>query len=178
MRGLRRTTRAAVLLLALAPAACDLKPAVAPVVETDPLAGLGPGIHPVLVVAERGPESTRVELYLKRVQVSAEVASFQGELRYPAGSMKPAAVEFAPGTAGAWNEAAPGRLRFAAAAPGGVGDGPVLTLRFTGQSALTRESFTLAMEEVVARDGFANVTRLVAAAAHPLLVRGAHAREP
>src|SRR5215217_3842676 len=110
MRRLRMTTGAGVLLLALAPAACDLKPAVA------------------------------------------------------------------PGVAGVWNEATPGRLRFAAAAPGGVGDGPVLTLRFTGQAALTRESFTLAMEEVVARDGFANVTRLVATAAHPLLVQGVHAK--
>ena len=49
-------------------------------------------------------------------------------------------------------------------------------MRFTGQAALKRESFTLAMEEVVARDGFANVTRLVATAAHPLLVQGADAK--
>ena len=160
MINVRWTRGAAALLLGVALAACERQPAAVPV-ETDPFAGLGPGIHPVLVVAAQDAESARVELYLKRVEVSEQVASYQGELRYDVGRMKLSAAELPSGVAGVWNEVEPGRVRFAAAAPGGVGDAPALTLRFAPQGRIERTAFTLNMEEVVASQAFANITAKV-----------------
>ena len=166
---MRHVRWALALLLGVGVAGCERQPAAAPLVEeTDPFANLGPGIHPVLVLAARTPESARVELHLKRVQVTAQVASYQGELTYDAARMKLSAAEFPAGLAGAWNEVEPGRVRFAAAAPSGVGDAAVLTLSFAATEKPSAEHFTLAMEEVVASEEFADLTPQVAQRPHPL----------
>jgi hypothetical protein len=167
MKNVAWTRGAAALLLGVALAACERQPAASQVPQPDPLAGLGPGIHPVLVVDARA-DSARVELHLRRVQVSARVASYQGELRYDPATLTLAGAQLPGGVAGAWNEVAPGRVRFAAAASAGVGDGAVLTLRFAAATAPVRESFQLVMEEVVASEGFADLTEQVSARMHPL----------
>lgn len=161
------TRGAAALLLAAALAACDRHPVVAPAPE--PAAELGPGIHPVLVLAA-GDGGARVELHLRRVQVEAQVAGYQGELLYDATGLRLDGAQFPAGVAGAWNEVQPGRVRFAGAAPAGVPEGAVLTLRFTASSPPLRESFGLVMEEVVS-SGFANLTGRVSRPEHPLFSR-------
>lgn len=136
-----------------------------------PLATLEPGIHPVLIV-EGGASSpeTRVEVHLRRVKVDEEVASYQGELGYDAAAMTLSGAEFAAGMTGMWNEVSPGRLRFAAVVLEGVGQAPVLVLRFAPREELRAESFTLAMEEVVARETYTNLTARVVGRQHPLFV--------
>jgi hypothetical protein len=158
------TRGATALALGVALAACERQPAASQ--TPDPLAGLGPGIHPVLVVAP-AEGGARVELHLRRVQVQGQVASYQGELRYDAAALRLAGAQLPAGVAGAWNEVQPGVVRFAGAAPAGLPDGAVLTLRFAASSPPVRESFELAMEEVVAHD-FANLTQSVSRAEHPL----------
>lgn len=160
MKNVRWTRGAAAVLLGVALAACERQPAAVPP-ETDPFAGLGPGIHPVLVVAGQDAKEARVELYLHRVEVAEQVASYQGELRYDTGRMKLSAAELPGGVAGAWNEVEPGRVRFAAAALEGVGDAPVLTLRFAPTGRIERSGFTLDVEEIVATEAFAPLTAKV-----------------
>ena len=157
--------RAAALLLGVALAACDEQPVATQ--TADPLAGMGPGIHPVLVVAP-AEGGAQVELHLRRVQVKAQVASYQGELRYDAGAMHLSGAQLPAGVVGAWNEVQPGHVRFAGVAPSGVGEGAVLTLRFAAAAQPARESFGLVMEEVVAPD-FADLTGRVSRPLHPLL---------
>ncbi|HEX5871486.1 MAG TPA: hypothetical protein VFY65_13765 [Longimicrobium sp.] len=157
--------RAAALLLGVALAACDEQPIATQ--TADPLAGMGPGIHPVLVVAP-ADGGAQVELHLRRVQVEAQVASYQGELRYDAGAMHLSGAQLPAGVVGAWNEVQPGHVRFAGVAPSGVGEGAVLTLRFAAAAQPARESFGLVMEEVVAPD-FADLTGRVSRPLHPLL---------
>lgn len=165
MKSIGWSRRSTALLLGVALAACDGQP-VAPQ-TANPLAGMGPGIHPVLVVAP-AEGGAQVELHLRKVQVEAQVASYQGELRYDAGAMRLSGAQLPPGVVGAWNEVQPGRVRFAAVAPSGVGEGPVLTLRFAAAAQPGRESFGLMMEEVVAHD-FADLTDRVSRPLHPLL---------
>ncbi|HEX2079834.1 MAG TPA: cohesin domain-containing protein [Longimicrobium sp.] len=155
---------AAALLVSAALAACERQPAASQ--TPDPLGGLEPGIHPVLVVAA-AEGGAQVELHLRRVQVQGRVASYQGELRYDASVLRLRGAQLPAGVAGAWNEVEPGRVRFAGAAPGGVPDGAVLTLRFAASAPPVRESFAVAMEEVVAHD-FADLTASVSRAEHPV----------
>jgi hypothetical protein len=165
MKSFGLSRRSAALLAGVALAACEGQP-VAPQ-TADPLAGMGPGIHPVLVVAP-AEGGAQVDLHLRRVQVEVSVASYQGELRYDAGAMRLSSAQLPAGVVGAWNEVQPGRVRFAGVAPSGVGDGAVLTLRFAAASQPARESFGLVMEELIAPD-FAELTDRVSSPLHPVL---------
>lgn len=153
-------------VLAVGLAGCEPASPVAPQPPEEPVA---PGIHPTLVVAAQTGDSAVVELYLRRVQVPDEVASYQGELRYDATRLHLSAAAFPAGAAGVWNEVEPGRLRFAGAAPGGVGDAAVLTLRFARSGPVEAAGFTVAMEEVVAQAAFTPLTSRVVARPHPYL---------
>lgn len=163
----RWTRTVAGALLGVGLAACEPAAPVAPEPPTEPL---GPGIHPTLVVASQTGDSAVVELHLRRVQIPDEVASYQGELRYDAARLKLSAAAFPAGAAGVWNEVEPGRLRFAGAAPEGVRDGAVLALRFARSGAVEAAGFSVAMEEVVARNAFAPLTSRVVARPHPYVL--------
>lgn len=131
----------------------------------------GPGIHPVLVVTRQDADSATVELRLERVQVTAKVASFQGELVYGTEALTLGRAAVAQGITGASNETQPGTVRFAGVAMDGLEDGPVLTLRFATRRAPKAEDFRLSVEELVATEEFRNVTSLVPRATHPTLTR-------
>lgn len=162
MRG--RGAFALVLSLALV-AGC--KDAVQPQ-EPNVLEGLGPGIHPVVVVASRGGGSASVELQLRRVQTSATVASYQGELEYDARALKLTGAELPKGVMGAWNETSPGKVRFAGAVLEGLADGPVLVLHFTTSGSIRGDGFRVKLEEVVATEGFTDLSPQVVAREQPL----------
>lgn len=136
--------------------------------EPDVLEGLRPGIHPIVVVASRAGASARVELQLRRVQVDAKVSSYQGELQYDTRVMKLEGAELPTGIMGAWNETAPGKVRFAGATLEGMGDGAVLTLRFTTTGAIRAEGFKVRMEEIVASSDFQNLSTKVVSREQPL----------
>jgi hypothetical protein len=137
----------------------------------NPFERLDPGIHPVLVTAENGTEA-RVELHLKRVDVDDKVASYQGELTYDAETLVLSGGEIPSGITGAWNEVEKGKVRFAGVSLGGIEEGAVLTLTFTAQRALDASDFELKMEEIVAVEGFQNLTtRVNQRSAQPLFSR-------
>jgi hypothetical protein len=136
--------------------------------EPSVLENLGPGIHPVVVVTNQSEGKATVALYLKQVQVTATLASYQGELSYDATAFKLEGAELPQGIVGAWNETKPGQVRFAGAAMTGLSAGPVLTLHFTGKGAVRADAFTLRMEEVVGAANFENLTEKVVKREQPL----------
>jgi hypothetical protein len=136
--------------------------------EPDQLQGLGPGIHPVVVLANQTGSSARVEVRLKKVEVPGTIASYQGELGFDTQGLTLVGAELPQGVMGAWNETRPGVVRFAGAAMNGIGDGPVLVLRFTAKGTVKADAFTIRMEEVVASNDFTNLTAKVIAREHPL----------
>lgn len=131
--------------------------------------GLGPGIHPVLVVAGRTGSTVRMELYLSRVDVPALIGSYQGEIGYDTGALTLARAELPRGITGAWNEVAPGRVRFAGITLQGLADGPVLVLNFEARGPVAAEGFTLRMKEVAAAGDYSNLAPRLVARAHPIL---------
>lgn len=136
--------------------------------EPSILEGLAPGIHPIVVLASKSGNSAAVELHLRRVGVEAKIASFQGELTYAADRLTLAGAELSPGVMGAWNESAPGKVRFAGAAMDGVGDGPVLRLRFTATGSVTGDAFGVAVEELVSSTDFQDLSPRVVVREQPL----------
>ena len=169
---MKRTTwmRAACALLAAGVSAgCDNT--VQPEAR-DPLAGLAPGIHPVVVVTGRSGDTTTLELRLHQVGVKAIVASYQGQLGFDGGAVRVAGARVPDGIAGAWNEVQPGRVRFAGAALDGIGERPMLVLRAVSAAPVEAATFTLEMEEVVsAGGGFENVTARVQRQPNPLFMQ-------
>lgn len=136
--------------------------------EPNVLQGLAPGIHPIVVLASKSGSSASVELHLKRVGVDAKIASFQGELDFAADRLTLAGAELSPGVMGAWHESEPGKVRFAGAAMEGVGDGPVLRLRFTAAGPVDGDAFRVKVEELVSSADFQDLSPRVVAREQPL----------
>jgi len=136
--------------------------------EPDVLEGLGPGIHPVVVVAGKSGTVTQVELQLRRIQVEDKVSSYQGQLEYDTGKLTLEGAELPNGISGAWNEIAPGKIRFAGATLEGIADAVVLTMRFTAKGNVQASAFKVRMEEVVASTEFRNLTSQVVSSEQPL----------
>lgn len=158
--------RCAGLLLALGVALGSGRPAHA---QQGAAQGLGPGIHPVLVVADRTGSTVRMELYLSRVDVPALIGSYQGEIGYDTGALTLARAELPRGITGAWNEVSPGKVRFAGVTLQGVAGGPVLVLNFTARGPVAAEGFTVRMKEVAAAGDYSDLAPRVVSRAHPVL---------
>ncbi len=139
--------------------------------ETSVLEGLAPGIHPIVVVGGRSGNVTQVELHLKRIQVDASISSYQGELEYDTGALTLAGAELPGGIVGAWNEPSTGKVRFAGAALEGIGENPVLLLRFTSKGEVQRGSFKLKVEEIVAAADFQSLSSTLVVREQPLFSR-------
>lgn len=158
----RKKRVAARLVLALGVALLAGRPSPLQPQSRGVLDGLGPGIHPVVVLASRTGSTATVELHLKRVEVDARIASFQVELGYDRDRLSLAGAELRRGVMGAWNESAPGKVRFAGAVAEGLGEGAVVTLRFTAKGEVTGEAFRVRVEELVSTANFQDLTpRLV-----------------
>lgn len=136
--------------------------------EASVLEGLAPGIHPIVVLTSRAGNAATVELHLKRVGVDARIASFQGELEFATERLTLAGAELSPGVMGAWNESAPGKVRFAGAAMEGLGEGAVLRLRFTAKGAVEGDAFQVKVEELVSSADFQDLSPRVVAREQPL----------
>ncbi|MDB4950230.1 MAG: hypothetical protein JWM27_2879 [Gemmatimonadetes bacterium] len=130
--------------------------------QDDGLPGnLDRGIYPLINVVSQTASAAQVDLYLKRVPSAVKLASFQGELTYDATVMTLDHTDLPAGIIGSTNEVGVGHVRFAGAALDGVGDVPVLTLRFTRHGEVQRESFKVKVEEVSGTEGFADLTAQV-----------------
>ncbi|HEY0019367.1 MAG TPA: hypothetical protein VGC13_23905 [Longimicrobium sp.] len=130
---------------------------------------LAPGVHAVVVVPPAAPGSpTEVQLHLRREGVVTPIASYQGELRYDASLLTVQGGAFPAGVMGAWNEVEPGRVRFAAAAPDGLGGSLALTLRATPRGEIGESAFQVRMQELVGAAAFEDLTPRFVDRAHPL----------
>ncbi|HYW05400.1 MAG TPA: hypothetical protein VE913_00510 [Longimicrobium sp.] len=136
----------------------------------DSLNGLARGLHPVLVVADNGPITTYVDVRIKREKNTSEIASFQAELSYDTTQLGLVGGDFAPSVAGAWHEVSPGRVRFAGAAEQGMGDVPLVTLRFANKQIVENRTFGLGFQELVEANDFRDLTTELVARASPLVV--------
>ncbi|HEX2092061.1 MAG TPA: hypothetical protein VHG28_06645 [Longimicrobiaceae bacterium] len=132
---------------------------------------LGPGIHPVVVLAGGSGNTADVQLHLRRVQVESGIASYQGEFTYNVRSLTLRSAELPRGIAGAWNETAPGKIRFAGAALEGVGDRPVLVLHFDTRGAIGAADFGVKIEEVVGSSDFRSLSSRLVVRDQPLFSR-------
>jgi hypothetical protein len=159
---------AGLALLVLAGVACSEAEGKGSPVEPE----FGQGIHPVLVVTPLAANESRVELVLRRVDVTEQVASVQGELTYDVGRMRLQSVEIPQGIVGAWNEVAPGRIRFAGLKVDGLGDGAVLALRVQASAPLAAGAFGVTLSELTEASTLGNITARAARAEHPALVAG------
>jgi len=139
--------------------------------EPGVLEGLTPGIHAIVVVGNRTGTTTQVQLYLKKVQLDATVSSYQGEFSYDSQGLTFADAEIPQGITGAWNKTADGKVRFAGAAPNGVGEGAVLTLRFESKAALQKTDFKVKMEEITAAEDFHSLADQLVEKEQPLFSR-------
>jgi len=166
----------AVLAVSLAASACD-DDILAPDPNALPqeIQELPSGLHPVVSIpglADFVPGGLiRIDVYLYAVDVPDGVAAYQGELSFVSSALSIKEGGFAEGVLGAWNEASPGTVRFAGAALEGIGSRPILQLTARAVRAPAAEDFTVVMEEVIATQGFANLTAHMAIAARPVLTR-------
>lgn len=139
---------------------------------TEPPAEQGPpGITPQMVVVSESADVATVELRLRRVGVTQPIASVQGVLTYDDRALDLAGAETGAGVTGAWNEVRPGVIRFSGVALGGLGDAAVVRLRFSAAAAVRAEQFSVTLEEVIAAEGFENLTTRAAAPGQPDLAR-------
>jgi hypothetical protein len=119
-----------------------------------------PGIHPVLVVTAQDARGARVELHMKRVEMTDRIASYQGELTYDGARLALDSASIPAGITGAWHEVRKGTLRFSGIAVNGVPDGAVLRMSFATTTPVEASSIALRMEELTS-EGFTDLkTRL------------------
>jgi hypothetical protein len=136
----------------------------------DPLAGLTRGIHPLVVLAKPAGDTVRVELRLHQVEMNARISSFQGELTFDTGRLTLVGAEVPPHLLVAWNEVEAGRVRLAGAGAEGLGEVPMLVLRFVPGGTEGAGAFKLGMEEIVAgEESFTNVTSQLVSHDHTLV---------
>jgi hypothetical protein len=137
---------------------------------TDPLSSAGrtpdspeteellPGITPILVITAQTATTITVELHLRRVEMDERIASFQGQLRFDAGTMSLDAAQIPQNITGAWNGTETGTVRFAGVALQGIVDAAILTLTFATSTPAEGAAFEIMMEEVIATEGFRDLT--------------------
>jgi hypothetical protein len=159
-RPLARRARIALPCAALLLGAC--RDATAPRTEGLPR-GLEAGIYPLVRLVAESQSSAQVELYLKRVRTADALSSYQGELTYDPAILTLDHTDLPPGLTGTTYQTAPGRIRFAAAALEGVGDVPLLALRFTRTGQISAATFQVAVEEVTG-PGFTDLSAQAAGA--------------
>jgi hypothetical protein len=156
-------------------ASCEDDAVVSPALAMpDGLQGLAPGIHPVLSIPalDGGGEVREIRVYLYEVDVEGVVAAYQGELAYDTDALEIVDAEFDEGVAGAWHVVEPGRLRFAGASVKGVKGVPAITLKVRSSRRPRAGDFHVALEEVTAAEGFADLTDRVVQLDRPVLTRG------
>lgn len=165
----------ALFLVALGGAGCDEGPLAPGAEEAAPvLRVLEPGIHSVLSVPawkpmDEGGAQLSIRLYLKMVDVEGEIASYQGEFQFNTGVVEVLEVRVPEGLMGVWHESEAGVIRFAGLSLGGLADTPVLIIEIESKRAVRQEDFLVTLEEVVAVDGFQDLTESVVNREAPVL---------
>jgi hypothetical protein len=127
-----------------------------------------PGVHAEVVVPPAAAGApAEVQLHLRREGVETPIASYQGELRYDVSRLQLQGGSFPAGVVGAWNEVEPGRVRFAAAAPEGLGGTLALTLRALPRGEVAESTFQVRMDELTGAASFEDLTPRFVEREHP-----------
>jgi hypothetical protein len=126
--------------------------------------GAADGLYPQIVVSG-STESAELNLSLLRKPAGVRLGSYQGELSYDPAVLTLERWSLPAGAEGSVNDETAGKVRFVASAVEGVGEVPLLSLRFTRRGAVSSKSFGISFEEVSGADDFADLTPLVYAGA-------------
>lgn len=121
------------------------------------------GFYPLLSSSTSGEQSA-VTLSLKQVPGGIELASVQGEIQYDAAHLQLSRASLPEGVEGDVEEVSPGHLRFVATLLPGATEPPLLRLELAGRNGaanLTREMFTVRIEEVTGGADMADLTSTV-----------------
>lgn len=123
--------------------------------------GAADGLYPQIVVNGSGESTAELNLSLLRKPAGVRLGSYQGELSYDPAVLTLERWSLPAGAEGSVNDEVAGKVRFVASAVEGVGEVPLLSLRFTRRGAVTSKSFSISFEEVSGADDFADLTPLV-----------------
>ena len=118
------------------------------------------GLYPSISVSTSMGHSLAT-LSLAQAPGGVQLASYQGEITYDARALTLDKAALPEGVTGAIHETTPGRLRFVGTSLEGVGEVPLLSLRFRKGGALSREMFSVHFEEVTAAGDLSDVTATV-----------------
>lgn len=122
------------------------------------------GFYPLLSAQAASGEASVVTLSLRQVPGGIDLASVQGELQYDASRLQMSRATLPEGVEGDVEEVSSGRVRFVGTLLEGVGEPALLRLEFRGREApvaLTREMFTVRIEEVTGGADLADLTSTV-----------------
>jgi hypothetical protein len=149
--------RAASILLALLLAACTDAPENVSGIPD----GAANGLYPQIVVTGSRSANPELRLALLRKPEGVRLGSYQGELSYDAAVLTFVAADLPEGVDGVAQLVAPGRIRFVGTALDGVGEAPLLSLRFARTGELKAEGFSVAFEDVSASEDLSDLTGTV-----------------
>ncbi|CAA9351075.1 MAG: hypothetical protein AVDCRST_MAG68-3688 [uncultured Gemmatimonadetes bacterium] len=122
--------------------------------------GAADGLYPQIVVS--GAASTAdLKLSLLRKPAGVMLGSYQGELSYDPAVLTLEQSSLPAGVEGVVNDEVAGKVRFVASAVEGVGEVPLLSIRFARRGAVDSKSFAVSFEEVSAAEDFTDLTPLV-----------------
>jgi hypothetical protein len=132
-------------------------------------AGAADGLHPQIQVVGGAARSGELRVWLLRKPSGTRLGSYQGELTYDAASLRVVGSRFPDGADGVVNAAAPGRMRFVGTALDGVGEEPLLVVRFERRGAIVPEALGVTFEEVTAATDLADLSGALRAELPPLV---------
>jgi hypothetical protein len=122
------------------------------------------GFYPLLSAQAASAEASAVTLSLRQVPGGIDLASVQGEIEYDASRLQLSRATLPEGVEGDVEEVSSGRVRFVGTLLDGAGEPALLRLEFRGregQVTLTREMFTVRIEEVTGGADLADLTATV-----------------
>jgi hypothetical protein len=123
--------------------------------------GAADGLYPQVVVSGAMARSTELRLSLLRKPGGVRLGSYQGELSYDASALRFESATLPDGIDGVASLASPGRIRFVGTALDGVGEVPLLTVRFARTGEVKAASFGAVFEEVTAASDLSDLTATV-----------------
>jgi hypothetical protein len=123
--------------------------------------GAADGLYPQVVVGGTASSTTQVSVSLLRKPSGLRLGSYQGELTYDPAVLRFERANLPEGVDGVAAVTSPGHIRFVGAALDGLGEVPLVTLRFARTGSVKPASFGTVFEEVTAASDLADLTAQV-----------------
>jgi hypothetical protein len=121
-------------------------------------AGAADGLYPQFTVLGVERADVEVRLALLRKPADMLVGSYQGEIRYDPSVLQLKSATLPSEVVGGIDFEQVGHVRFAAGSLDGVGDPPLVTLRFTRKAQVKPSALEVSFEEVSASGDLSDVT--------------------